>query len=64
MPYTSDRPEEFGQMGSSLSAITSNHEEVEFKQDHSKVQEFIGQQSPFLLFWIICLLGVTCLIWH
>jgi len=42
MPYTSDRPEEFGQMGSSLSAITSNHEEVEFKQDHSKVQEFIG----------------------
>ncbi|PLW26165.1 hypothetical protein PCASD_21870 [Puccinia coronata f. sp. avenae] len=42
MPYTSDCPEEFGQIGNCLTAINSNHEEVEFKKDHSKVQEFIG----------------------
>ncbi|PLW29359.1 hypothetical protein PCANC_21065 [Puccinia coronata f. sp. avenae] len=42
MPYTSDCPEEFGQIGNCLTAINSNHTEVEFKKDHSKVQEFIG----------------------
>ncbi|POW05114.1 hypothetical protein PSHT_10947 [Puccinia striiformis] len=42
MPYTSDRPEDFGNMANNLNGINSNHEEVEFKQDHSKVQDFIG----------------------
>jgi hypothetical protein len=42
MPYTSDRPEEFSNLANNLSGINSNHEELEFKQDHSKVQEFIG----------------------
>lgn len=40
MPYTSDHVEDFNQLGSKVNV--SNHDSLEFKQDHSKVKEFIG----------------------